>query len=80
MRRLQGLLRINTSLPKQIQLSYFQCNKYFGLPISVSCLVKKNANDEESVPSVSVSKGCTSRLFVRNNVHMNQKRREELLS
>ena len=54
--------RANIFLPKSLQLSYLPCIKYIGLPVSVSCPVYRNVNDEESLPLVSVSKGCTSLL------------------
>ena len=54
--------------------------KYFSLPVSVGCLVYRKANDEESLPLVSVSKGYAYLLSVQKNAHMNQKRRGELLS
>ena len=44
------------------QLSDLPCIKYFGLPISVSCPVYRNVNDEECLPLVSVSKVCASPL------------------
>ena len=62
---------------KYFPLSYLPCIKCFGLPISVSCPVYGNVKDDESLPLVSVSKGCTSLLSVQSDVHMNQKRREE---
>ena len=44
--------------------------------MSVSRLVERNVNDEDSLPLVSVSKGCASLLSVENDVHMNPKRTE----
>ena len=47
---------LNTLLSKQIHLSYLLCIMYLGLPLSVSCPVERNV-DEESLCLVSVSKG-----------------------
>ena len=46
--------------------------KYFGQPISVTCSVYGNVNDEEDVPAASVPKGRAFLLQVKNDVHMNQ--------
>ena len=43
---------VNTFLTKQNQMSYLPCIKYSGLPISVSCPVHRNVNDEECLPFV----------------------------
>ena len=32
------------------QLSYLPCTKHCGLPVSVSCPVDRNVNDDESLP------------------------------
>ena len=45
-------------------LSYLPCINRFGLIPSASCPVNSNVNDEECLPFVSVSKGCTSVLEV----------------
>ena len=55
---------VNTFLTKYVQLSYLPSIKYFGLPVSVSCPVYSKVNGEESLPLVSVSKGCTSLLRI----------------
>ena len=60
---------------RHIQPTYLPCIQYFGLPISVSCPVYRNVNDEECLPLVSVSKKCIFLLWVQNDVHMNQKQR-----
>ena len=41
-------------------LSYLPCFKKFGLPPFVCCPANRNVNDEECLPLISVSKGCTS--------------------
>ena len=41
-------------------LSYHLCINKFGHPLSASCPVNRNVNDEEGLPLVSVSRGCTS--------------------
>ena len=66
-------LPLNTFLMTLIQLVYLPGIMYFGLPVSVSCPVNRNVNDEECLPLVSASRGCTSLLSVQNDVHMNQR-------
>ena len=61
-------------------LSYLLCINKFGLPSSVSCPGNRNVNDEECLPLIWVSKGCTSVLEVRNHFHMNKILREEFTS
>ena len=61
-------------------LSYLPRIKYFGPSVSVSWPGYRNVNDEESLPLVLVPKGCASLPSVRNDVSMNQKRREKFLS
>ena len=51
-----------TFLKKKIQLSYLPCIMWFDLPVSVSCPVYRNVNDEESLSLVSISNGSTSLL------------------
>ena len=58
---------VNISLTREIQLSYLPYIKYCGLPVSVSCPVYRNVNDEECLPLVSVSKGCTGVALTRKN-------------
>ena len=55
-----------------IQPSYLPCIKYFDRPVSVSCPVYRNVNDEECLSVVSVSNGCASLLLVQVDVHTNQ--------
>ena len=55
-------------MTRSIQLSYLPCIKYFGPPVSVSCPVYRNINDEECLPLVSVSKGmCILSLELRSH-------------
>ena len=60
-----------THLVRPDQLSYLPWIKYFGLPVSVSCPVYGNVDDEESLPLVSVSKRCASRS--QRDVHLSLK-------
>ena len=61
-------------------LSYLLCINKCGLPPSSSCPVNGNVNDEQCLPLVSVSKGCTSVLEVEDHVHINNILREEFTS
>ena len=61
-------------------LSYLPRIKKFGLPPSVSFLVDRNVHDEESLPLVSVSKGCTFFFKVWIDVYNNIIPKEEFLS
>ena len=58
-----GAWNLNTFLTKQMHLRYLSCIKKFSLPSSASCPVNRNVKDEEYLPLVSVSKGCTSLLL-----------------
>ena len=62
------------------QLSDLPCIKYFGLPVSVSCPICRNVNDEQCLPLVSVSQGCTSLLSAANGDDRNHTQTEEFLS
>ena len=62
-------------LTKLNQLNYLPCIMYCCLPVSVSCPVYRNVDDEECLPLASVSKGMHVSIGVHNDVHMNQKRR-----
>ena len=50
---------VSTFVTKSMYLNYLRCVKKFGLPPYASCLVNRNVKDEECLPSVSVSNGCT---------------------
>ena len=70
--------KVNTFLTESIQLSCLPRVKYFGLSISLTWSVYRNVNDEESSLSVGLQRIYISS-SVQNDMHMNQKRREEFM-
>ena len=44
---------VNTLLKNSVQVSDLPCIRYFGLPVSVSCPMDRNVNDEDCLPFAS---------------------------